>query len=202
MRAEWQLSWIVSLYLQPGDRTKNLLTCRHHSGCDSDKNPLNWKRGGSFGADQIQYQITTQIDQGYTPGTCSFHLQEDESWSGVDGPGTKRHWTYHIEKDTMKDNAGNTIGTDGFASDGTDGSPEKAGDGDPLKWSTKIPDPLVLTPEPGGNPRDYIQFTVGSQSWTTDNQTGMPYCNVGGWSSNYSPAVSPSLIFLFPQDVN
>ncbi|TVY27287.1 Lipase [Lachnellula hyalina] len=156
--------------------------------CDSDKNPLNWKRGGSFGADQIQYQITPQIDQGYTPGTCSFHLQEDESWSGVDGPGTERHWTYHIEKDTMKDNAGNTIGTEGFASDGTDGSPEKAGDGNPLKWSTKIPDQLVLTPEAGGNPRDYIQFTVGSQSWTTDNQTGMPYCNVGGWSSNYSPA--------------
>lgn len=159
--------------------------------CDGNdpQNPLNWKYGGHFGDGTVQYDIIPWADQGYTPGECSFHLQEDESWSGVDGPGTKRTWKYHIERATMRDGAGATIGTVGFAANGKDADPQSAGDGNPLVWDTRLPDALSITPEAQGDPRDYVQFTIGSQSWTTnDPDSGRPRCNVGGWSSHYSPA--------------
>ncbi|KAI2615686.1 hypothetical protein GGR54DRAFT_264601 [Hypoxylon sp. NC1633] len=159
--------------------------------CDGNDpgNPLDWKYGGHLGNGAVQYDIIPWVDQGYTPGECSFHMQEDESWFGVDGPGTERTWKYHIERATMKDGAGNTISTVGFAANGKDADPQSAGDGSPLVWSTNLPDTLSITPEAQGNPRDYVQFTIGSQSWTTnDPDSGRPRCNVGGWSSHYSPA--------------
>ncbi|XXH06190.1 hypothetical protein Hte_012636 [Hypoxylon texense] len=161
--------------------------------CDGNdpKNPLDWKYGGHLGDGAVQYNIIPWVDQGYTPGECSFHLQEDESWYGVDGPGTKRTWKYHIERATMRDGAGATIGTIGFAANGKDADPQSAGDGNPLVWGTNLPDRLSITPEAQGNPRDYVQFTIGSQSWTTnDPNSGRPRCKVGGWSSNFTPAVS------------
>jgi hypothetical protein len=90
----------------------------------------------------------------------------------------------------MKDDAGNTIGTMGFAANGKDGDPQSAGDGNSLMFNSKLPDSLFITPEAQGNPRDYIQFTIGSQSWKTSMSTGTTRCNTGGWNSKYSPAVS------------
>lgn len=135
--------------------------------------------------DKIKYNIFPKIDQGYTPGVCSFHLQEDESWSGVDGPGTKRTWHYHLEQGLLKDGAGATIGT-------IDGDPVSAGDGNPYHWNSKLPNSLDVTPEAQGNPRDYVQFTIGTQTWKSPKGDGTPRCNTGDWSSHYSPAVSPS----------
>ncbi|KAL8724612.1 MAG: hypothetical protein Q9181_006752 [Wetmoreana brouardii] len=159
--------------------------------CDGndDKNPLNWKHGGYNQVDKVRYNIIPTQDQGYTPGTCSFHLQEDEQWSGIDGPGTERHWHYQIEKALMKDHAGNEIGRLGFKKNSGDGEPQSEGDKNPLNWQTKLPQILAITSEAQGHPRDYVQFTIGSQSWkTSDPDTGTPRCNVGGWSSDYSPA--------------
>lgn len=91
----------------------------------------------------------------------------------------------------MKDGAGNEIGRLGFKKNSGDGDPQSEGDGNSLNWETKLPDKLVITSEAQGNPRDYIQFTIGGQSWkTSDPDTGTPRCNVGKWNSHYSPAVS------------
>lgn len=91
----------------------------------------------------------------------------------------------------MKDGAGNEIGRLGFKKDSGDGDPQGEGDGNPLHWETKLPDKLSITSEAQGNPRDYMQFYIGSQSWSTNSpDTGTPRCNVGGWSSNFSPSVS------------
>ncbi len=91
----------------------------------------------------------------------------------------------------MKDGAGNEIGRLGFKKDSGDRDPQSEGDKNPLNWETKLPDKLVITSEAQGHPRDYVQFTIGGQSWTTnDPDTGTPRCNVGGWNSDYSPTVS------------
>lgn len=163
----------------------NLTDC----GGNDPKNPLNWKHGGTFQVDQVKYNVIPEVDQKYTPGTCTFHLQEDEKWLGVDGPGTERHFTFHIEKGTLKDGAGTVIATTGFARNGKDGVEIEAGDKNPLRFNSALPNPIVITPEAGGKPKDYVQFSVGDQSWTTTQSAGMPYCNTGGWSSDYSPAV-------------
>jgi hypothetical protein len=167
--------------------------------CDGNdpNNPLDWKYGGVVKVDPVKYSIVPQKDQGYTHGKCSFHLQQDESWSGVDGPGTKRTFTYHIEKDTMKDGSGNVIGTLGFARNGKDGAQVEAGDANPLKFNTTLPDPLIIIPEAAGNPRDYIQFEYRDQSWTTNDHTGVPSCTTGDWTSHWSPAVSSFVLLNF-----
>ena len=173
--------------------SNNTFVLTIHSGCDGNdgSNPLNWKHGGFNQVDTVRYNIIPTQDQGYTPGSCSFHLQEDEQWSGVDGPGTERSWSYQIEQALMKDGAGNEIGRLGFKKDSGDGDPQSEGDGNSLQWETKLPDKLIITSEAQGDPKDYIQFTIGAQSWkTSDPATGTPRCKVGGWSSSYSPAVS------------
>ncbi|KAI1420267.1 SGNH hydrolase-type esterase domain-containing protein [Xylaria sp. FL1777] len=159
-------------------------------GCDGNdpNNPLNWKRGGKLGAGWVNYDIIPTVDQGYTPGTCSVNLQEDERWVGVDRPGSERIFTYYIERATMKDGAGKTIGTLGFAPNGVDPALISAGDGHSLAFNSKLPDSLIITPEAAGHPRDYIQFAMGSQSWRTTTTTGSARCDTGGWSSDYSPA--------------
>lgn len=151
---------------------------------------MNWKRGGRLGAGWVNYNIVPTVDQGYTPGTCSFNLQKDEPWTGVDGPGTKREFTYYIERATMKDGAGNTIGTLGFAPNGIDHAFINAGDGHPLNFNSKLPDPLAITPEARGTPKDYVQFIIGAQSWTTTTTTGSARCDTGSWTWDYSPRVS------------
>lgn len=166
------------------------------SDCDGNdpKNPLDWKHGGYNQVEQVKYNIIPTMNQGYTPGVCSFHLQEDESWSGVDGPGTERTWYYKIERATLKDGAGAVIGTLGFADNGKDGAPVSAGDGNALDWNSKLPLSLAITPEAQGNPRDYVQFSIGAQQWRTTTGEGTPRCQTGDWSSEYSRAVcSPSL---------
>lgn len=70
------------------------------------KIPLDWKHGGSFQVDNVKSNVVHEIDQGYTPGVCSFHLQEDESWSDDEGPGTERTWHYHLEQGSLKDGVG------------------------------------------------------------------------------------------------
>ena len=93
----------------------------------------------------------------------------------------------------MKDGAGNEIGRLGFKKDSGDGDPQSEGDGNPLNWETKLPDKLGITSEAQGNPKDYVQFTIGGQKWNTnDPDTGTPRCDVGGWNRQYSPAVSLS----------
>ncbi|KAK8876993.1 hypothetical protein PGQ11_001939 [Apiospora arundinis] len=147
--------------------------------CDGNdpKNPLNWKAGGTFGAGQVQYSIRPAADHGYTPGQCSFHLQEDESWSGVDGPGTSRKWKFHVQNMVMRDPNGKEMGRQD--------NMVEAGHGNPFSWKTQaMQGTLEITPEASG---DYIQFAIGKQSWRSDQVKGPSRCSVGGFNSKYSP---------------
>lgn len=106
----------------------------------------------------------------------------------------ERHWTYQIEKGDLKDGSGAVIATLGFDSSGQNGVGIDAGAFDPLSFNSALPNPLVITPEAQNG--DYIQFTIGSQSWTTKDNGAVPGCNTGAWSSAYSPAVSIPCLFL------
>lgn len=141
-------------------------------GCGGgNSNPMNWKHGGTFSNGKISYHVTPTKDR-YVHGQCAVHVHEKETWSGVDGPGTSRTWHFWVDV-TAKDFSGKTIG-------GTDGQ-VGAGDGNPAIVKGLYYEDLSLTPEARG---DYIQFNLGSQSWTTKDEA----CNVGGFDSNYSPA--------------
>ena len=62
-----------------------------------------------------------------------------------------------------------------------------AGAGNPLMMKSKLENTLEVTPE---NQKDYIQFTLGGQSWATnkDNDESAPtYCKVGGWDPRAGP---------------
>ncbi|MCJ1376928.1 hypothetical protein MMC17_000018 [Xylographa soralifera] len=155
---------------------------------------LDWPPGQDITQNIEQNCIDgmTLIMDSYTPGNCTFHLEEDESWSGVNSPGFERHWDFHLQKLTLDDGAGVIIGTS------PPGSPIDAGDGNSFSWNTKLPNPLVMTPEAQGNPADYIQFTIGTESWQSsqNDDTKMPFCNVGGFNSDYSLDVSLSSLHL------
>ncbi|KAI0970598.1 SGNH hydrolase-type esterase domain-containing protein [Xylaria arbuscula] len=166
----------------------NMTVIMDGCGGNDTNNPLNWKRGGRLGTGWVNYDIVPMVDQGYTPGNCLVHLQEDEGWEGYDGPGTERIFHYFIERATMKDGANNVIGTLGFAPNGVDPALVSAGDKNPLSFNSKLPDSLVITPEARGNPRNYVQFAIGSQSWTTTTSTGNARCQTGDWSADYTPA--------------
>jgi len=139
-------------------------------GSNDPNNSLNWKRGGNYQVGQVKYNIIPQIDQGYTPGTCTFHVQEDEDVGDTKNP---LH-TYHIEDDTLKDGGGAVIGTLGMS-----GS-ILASNGSPLLMNSSLPNPIKMTPESHGH--DYIQFNFGSESWPSLTSSGTEFCNVGGWS--------------------
>ncbi|KAJ3539856.1 hypothetical protein NM208_g5315 [Fusarium decemcellulare] len=157
--------------------------------CDGNNpaNPLNWKHGGTIGDGPVRYGIYPKIDQGYRPGSCSFHLRENVKWFGVDGPGTKRTWWFSVQQLRMVDGAKNEIGRARFKKNSGDGDPIECGDGDPFSWETKLPDRLDITPEARN---DYVQFNIGGRSWTTHKKDGETSCSVGGYSGRYSPIVS------------
>ena len=154
------------------------------------KNTLNWKHGGFNQVNYVKYNINPTQNQNYIPGVCTFHLQEDESWTGNDQLDSHRTWYFSIEKATMKDGIGGPIGSVGLD------QPVPAGAGNPLIWNTTLPNPLVITPESQNG--DYIQFAFAAQSWTTQVQTGIPNCNVGALNSEYSPDVSFTFIHFAP----
>lgn len=171
-------------------KRENVNVAAIHPACDVDStsNPLNWKHGGTYGDATVQYKINPKIDQGYKPGSCSFHLREDEAWDGQDGPGTSRTYHFHVEKLKMFDNDKNEIGQAGFKSDGSgDGDPISCGDSNPYSWETKLPDNLKITPEAQN---DYIQFDIGNRSWKSSDSSGDKQCSVGGFDTRLTPQVS------------
>lgn len=96
----------------------------------------------------------------------------------------------------MKDGAKDVIATAGFASNGEDGAPILAGDGNSFNFDSVLPVSLAITPEAQGNPKDYIQFGFGDESWTTNTNSGELACTVGGFNRQYSPDVSIPLLQL------
>ena len=143
-------------------------------GNDPDHNPLNWKHGGYNQVGDVRYNVVPTAER-YKAGTCSMHVHEEDYFSGVDGPGTSRSHTYYLRVEA-KDSADKTVATVG--------NDAEAGDANPYHLKGFYND-LVMTPEAQGG--DYIQFTIGDQSWRTTDGDGVPSCKVGGWDADYSP---------------
>lgn len=147
-------------------------------GCDTNgdgNNPTNWKHGGYLTSGVAKYDIVPLADRGYAPGTCAFHLHEEEYFEGVDGPGTERQHQFYL-RDSVKDGSGSVVSS--VPSD------VSFGDSDPYVLNAFYA-PLTMAPESQNG--DYIQFTIGSLSWTTNDASGPGRCNTGGWDGAYSP---------------
>ena len=109
----------------------------------------------------------------YAQGVCTFHLTE---W--YYGDIGKSPFGLEI---SMKDAAGKQI--DWQVHTSADAS-------HPLNVMSKLEDVFVLTPEEWN---DYIQFTLGGQSWASNQKFGandVPWCSVGGWDGSDYPSVS------------
>ena len=145
-------------------------------GNDPDHNPMNWKHGGNNMVNGVRYNVFPLTER-YKAGVCSMHITERMAFSGIDGPGTKRNWRYHLAVDA-KDSAGTKIG--GTAEN------EQVGAGDKNSYQLQAYyNTMFITPEAqGGN---YIQFAIDKQAWTTEQTDGTPRCEVGGWDRDYTP---------------
>lgn len=123
-----------------------------HTACDGNdpNNLLNWKHGGTLGDGPLRYGIYPEIDQGYRPSSCSFHIRENQSWRGVDGPGTKRTWSFSIQQLRMLDHDKQEIGRAGFKKNSGDGDPIKCGDANLYSWGQGCLITCALRPTHGG----------------------------------------------------
>ena len=173
------IDWLSQSYKPAMDACIGSLTTVMDScdGNDPTHNPLNWKHGGHTQTSDAKYNIFPTA-QRYKAGVCTMHIHEKEDFSGIDGPGTERKHTFHLQDDA-KDSVGNT-----FAGTGANAVEAGQGGGNPYNLVGYY-DTLVVTPEAQGG--DYIQFTMGQQSWTTKDGTGVPRCQVGEWDSELTP---------------
>ncbi len=110
----------------------------------------------------------------YVPGTCSFHMTQ---WQSL-ADSLSNNGVYGCEIRILDDNK-TTIGWQPHTQCST---------AKPLTVNSKLESGMVITPESAG---DYIQFTVGSQSWaSTKGGTDLPNCSVGKWDGSDDPRVS------------
>lgn len=115
----------------------------------------------------------------YAQGVCTFHLTQ-WYYGGFAQP------PYGLEI-AMKDANGGQIGWQVHTA---------AGATKPLNVKSKLEAVFVLTPE---EQNDYIQFTLGDQSWASNQKFGandVPSCTVGGWDGSDYPSVSHRSRFL------
>ena len=111
----------------------------------------------------------------YVTGQCSFHLTETQDCE----PDSKN--LFSVIK--LKDGAGNDIG-DTSVNPSTDPVGQGINDGSSYSFTSKLPNPLVVT---GEHENDYIQFTYGGLSWQSKTPNGGAYCNNGGWDPRDGP---------------
>ena len=57
-------------------------------------------------------------------------------------------------------------------------------DGNSYSFTSKLPQPLVIT---GEHENDYVQFTYGGLSWQSKTPNGGGSCAVGGWDPRDGP---------------
>ncbi|KAL9066984.1 MAG: hypothetical protein Q9161_007228 [Pseudevernia consocians] len=111
----------------------------------------------------------------YATGTCSFHLTETQD---CDSNEDDNLYGNVVMKDNNKAIIGSTVIDDshpiGYAMDV----------GNSYSFSSKLPNPLVIT---GEHENDYVQFTYGSLSWQSKTPNGGGSCTVGGWNPRDGP---------------
>lgn len=114
---------------------------------------------------------TTTAPPAYATGTCSFHVDE---YQDCESDATNLYATI-----TMYDNAKNVIGTT-TVPDGAIGVSIST----PYSLISKLANPMVVI---GEHENDYMQFTIGSLSFTSRTTTGPATCSNGGWDPKDGP---------------
>ena len=109
----------------------------------------------------------------YATGTCSLHVDEYQDCAD-DASNLYAVVTIY---DNNKDVIGQTPTNATYA-----GAPINAGD--PYDMTSKLADPLVVV---GEHANDYIQFTLGSQSWTSRTTQAPYFAKNGGWNPRDGP---------------
>ena len=131
---------------------------------------MNWKHGGSLTFGQIIYRITPQANR-YVPGVCHVWVYEDEG-QPVDNTGPVQVFL----RASATDQVGNVMAGRNY------------GDTFPATYqsmnlSGPMQNNIIITPENAGAPKDYIQFTAGTDSWVSSNKDR---CNTNNFNT---PAV-------------
>jgi len=153
------------------------------------------KNGGDRTADCIIYSIKAIKNPApasppppppppYATGKCSLHLSQTRSDSTGGAPygDSSKAPDFFVTIDIFDNNKANIGHHDSAA----------AGAGNSLSVTGKLADSMVITPENRG---DYIQFTLGAQSWASSDGGK---CTVGNWDPAQSnPAVNaPSRLVM------
>lgn len=110
----------------------------------------------------------------YAPGTCSFHLTETETCDTDD----KNLFATIILLDNNKTNIG------GVASTSVNPYGVAINDANKFLLLSNLPLPIAITAEHEG---DYIQFTYGGTSWTSQTAGPAAGCSNGGWDPRDGP---------------
>lgn len=111
----------------------------------------------------------------YATGTCSFHLTETQD---CDSNYNNNLYGNVVMYDNNKAIIGSTV------NDNDHPIGYGMNDGHPYSFSSKLPNPLVIT---GEHENDYVQFTYGSLSWQSKTPNGGGSCTVGGWDPRDGP---------------
>ena len=117
--------------------------------------------------------VTSSTPAPYATGTCSLHVDEYQDCLGDASN------LYAVV--TIYDNDKNVIGQTPTNATYA-GAPINAAD--PYSMSSNLTDPLVVV---GEHENDYIQFTLGSQSWTSKSAQAPYFAKIGGWNPRDGP---------------
>ncbi|KAG9238746.1 hypothetical protein BJ875DRAFT_450238 [Amylocarpus encephaloides] len=139
------------------------------NNCDGNnpQNPMNWKHGGALQVGPVRYAIHVAAKR-YFAGTCSLGLRQFENGLSPTLP-TKYTFKLRLE---ARDAKGRDVG-------GTGGEEAPAGDQHPYRLAGVYYDDLVITPEAAFRSYDYVQFSLGGQSWRQDDAGVTPGCSSG-----------------------
>ena len=107
----------------------------------------------------------------YATGTCSFHVDEYQDCA--------TNSANLFATITMLDNAKTVIGTTTVTGGAVGVSINTA-----YSFISKLSSPMVVT---GEHENDYIQFTIGTLSFTSRTTTGSANCSNGGWDPRNGP---------------
>ncbi len=111
----------------------------------------------------------------YAQGTCHIHVYQDQDpYETPDDNDSDSMYDYHVSL-IMYDNSGTQIGC--MEQAGCDANY-------PCQTGSLLENYLLMVPE---QEHDYIQFELGAQSWTSNNEEATvsgTYCDVGGWDND------------------
>ena len=111
---------------------------------------------------------------------CAIHVDEFQDCADV--------YSNLFASVTVKDSDGNVLGETTVNDTYPLGMPINVGDTYAFSFNELASTALMITGEHAG---DYIQFTLGTLSWTSRTTTGVATCRNGGWDPKDGPICAP-----------